>query len=216
MAARIGRKGWVMFPPDVLPPGVWVSPDEAEVTSPLSISEWFWSYFNDAWATYSPDSPDPSSRGKMVVGICEAGEIVYVPSGWWHLVVNLDFSVAVTQNYVSSIELPKVLAFMRDRPDQVSGFRRQSPPTTESCPSVDTSLYERFYNTLRANVPVTLKNGLRAEHEITHEGIAKVKRDEKNKTLWEVVKMGGLSDDTEGDVDVGNGTSDFLFNFDVY
>lgn len=34
----LGRKGWVMFPPDVLPPGVYVTPDEAEVTSPLAIS----------------------------------------------------------------------------------------------------------------------------------------------------------------------------------
>jgi hypothetical protein len=27
-----------MFPPDVLPPGVYVSSDEAEVTSPLSLA----------------------------------------------------------------------------------------------------------------------------------------------------------------------------------
>ncbi|QRW26964.1 F-box and JmjC domain protein [Rhizoctonia solani] len=181
-AVITGSKGWVMFPPDVLPPGVYVSSDEAEVTSPLSLAEWFMSYFDNAWSTYG------RGTGKMRVGVCRAGEIVYVPSGWWHLVVNLEPSVAVTQNFASEHEvsnnacrysgfatnllqhiiqlnqtfhsfrwrtkynqLVNVLRFMRDKPDQTSGW-------AEDIACAD--LYEIFCDVLRKERPENLENAL--------------------------------------------------------
>src|SRR5438477_13013513 len=43
-------------------------------------------------------------------------------SGWWHLVVNLSESIAVTQNFVPPSHLTSVLRFLKDKPDQISGF----------------------------------------------------------------------------------------------
>jgi hypothetical protein len=41
-----GAKKWVMFPPEVVPPGVHPSADGAEVTSPVSIMEWFMNFYS--------------------------------------------------------------------------------------------------------------------------------------------------------------------------
>lgn len=86
-----GSKKWVLFPPDVVPPGVHPSPDGAEVACPVSIIEWFMNFYNQTkhW------------KKKPVECICKAGEIIFVPNGWWHLVINLEDSIAITQNFVS-------------------------------------------------------------------------------------------------------------------
>lgn len=111
-----GAKYWIMFPAtpgSPPPPGVYVSADQSEVTSPLSIPEWLLGFHAEARRT-------PGCRE----GICGAGEVLHVPSGWWHLVVNIDASIALTQNFVPRAHLPDVLAFLRDKPDQVSGFHK--------------------------------------------------------------------------------------------
>ena len=94
------------------PPGVFVSEDQSEVTSPLSIAEWLLGFHAQARATPG-----------CVEAICEEGEILHVPSGWWHLVVNLSPSIAITQNFVPEAHLANVLDFLKNKSDQVSGFR---------------------------------------------------------------------------------------------
>ncbi|KAF9595424.1 hypothetical protein IFM89_000342 [Coptis chinensis] len=90
-----GSKKWVLFPPDVIPPGVHPSPDGAEVACPVSIIEWFMNFYG-ATKTW---------KQRPVECVCKAGEVIFVPNGWWHLVINLEESIAITQNYVSRVNL---------------------------------------------------------------------------------------------------------------
>lgn len=107
-----GSKYWVMFPNSVTPPGVYVSDDQSEVTSPLSIAEWLLTFHEEARQTPG-----------CIEGICGPGEVLHVPSGWWHLVVNLESAIAITQNFVPRSHLSSAVNFLRHKPDQVSGFR---------------------------------------------------------------------------------------------
>lgn len=78
-----GSKMWILFPPHVLPPGVRTSPDMGEVECPLSIAEWFLGgYYDEAKEQFGEHGKE--EKGAMKIGICRAGEIFYVPSGWWH------------------------------------------------------------------------------------------------------------------------------------
>ncbi|KAI1299161.1 hypothetical protein F5Y03DRAFT_366433 [Xylaria venustula] len=148
-----GSKYWIMFPPNSQVPGVFVSEDSSEVTSPLSIAEWLLEFH--AEARQSPG---------CIEGVCKAGEILHVPSGWWHLVVNLEAGIALTQNFVPRSHLTDVLSFLKNKPDQVTGFKR----------TIDTP-FKLFVQRLEQNYPELLTEALEELDQ----------RSERKKRKWE-------------------------------
>jgi histone arginine demethylase JMJD6 len=59
-----------------------------------------------------------SCCGVQIECVQRAGEVIFVPYGWWHVVINMDTTVAVTQNYCSSANLAAVWTQVCDkRPD---------------------------------------------------------------------------------------------------
>lgn len=115
-----GSKKWIMFPPEIVPPGVHPSEDGSAVSTPVSLMEWF--------VTFYPQIKKLPPHMKPLEGVCREGEIVFVPHGWWHLVLNLDESIAVTQNLVCKGNMKGVLRFLKDKPDQVSGLSYDKRP----------------------------------------------------------------------------------------
>jgi Cupin-like domain len=54
--------------------------------------------------------------------IVQAGEVIFVPQGWWHCVINIEDSIAITKNFVSTTNLASVLQFLRQNPHNISGL----------------------------------------------------------------------------------------------
>eukprot|EP00277_Geminigera_cryophila_P016800 CAMPEP_0179442882 /NCGR_PEP_ID=MMETSP0799-20121207/26355_1 /TAXON_ID=46947 /ORGANISM="Geminigera cryophila, Strain CCMP2564" /LENGTH=494 /DNA_ID=CAMNT_0021228423 /DNA_START=21 /DNA_END=1505 /DNA_ORIENTATION=- len=117
-AVITGRKKWIMWPPHYHPPGVWPSEDGSTTTSNASITEWFLNWY--------PQTQTEAVRPLECVQ--EAGELIFVPRGWWHCVLNLEPCIAVTQNYVSEQNVLQVLDYMRQSPQCVSGVPSHRRP----------------------------------------------------------------------------------------
>jgi histone arginine demethylase JMJD6 len=83
-----GSKRWVLFPPRVSK-SLLVRPGCSEGIA----------WFHNVWARMTPDR-------KRELGAIEfvqrAGEVVYVPGGWFHAVINLELTTAVTHNFAPS------------------------------------------------------------------------------------------------------------------
>jgi histone arginine demethylase JMJD6 len=102
-----GHKRWVLFPPTLSPAQVaaiqGLGPDGPG--APQSAEAWF--------AAVLP-ALDRERLGAIEL-TQHPGETIFVPAGWWHTVVNLGLTVAVTQNFASEANLCGVAHEMRQQ-----------------------------------------------------------------------------------------------------
>uniref|UniRef100_A0A7N0UM70 F-box protein n=1 Tax=Kalanchoe fedtschenkoi TaxID=63787 RepID=A0A7N0UM70_KALFE len=89
-----GRKRWALYPPGRVPVGVTVHVNEEDgdvnVDTPTSLQWWLDFY------------PLLADKDKPIELTQLPGETIFVPTGWWHCILNLETTVAVTQNFVNS------------------------------------------------------------------------------------------------------------------
>jgi hypothetical protein len=138
-----GRKKWLLCPPQAPPPGVRASADGTTITSPLSLYEWF-RIFYPAFASRRFSDAHHRPREAVV----EEGELLFVPRGWWHAALNLETSVAITQNYAPASSARHVMRFLAsaDATELVSGVPAE----------MRASLHLHFRDVLRDRLPEVL------------------------------------------------------------
>jgi len=98
-----GRKRWLLFPPDTTRATLFPRGD-ADEALPASV------YLQLVY---------PGLRGVQGIDVVQsAGEAIYVPENWWHAVVNLELSVALTANFTGA----------RNVAEAVRGLLREGNP----------------------------------------------------------------------------------------
>eukprot|EP01117_Protostelium_nocturnum_P009993 TRINITY_DN3561_c0_g1_i3.p1 TRINITY_DN3561_c0_g1~~TRINITY_DN3561_c0_g1_i3.p1 ORF type:complete len:864 (-),score=310.10 TRINITY_DN3561_c0_g1_i3:42-2522(-) len=147
-----GRKRWAFYPPHIVPPGLTLHPNGrglyTDLDAPFPV-EWFYSIYPTLL---------PHQRPMEVTQ--EEGETIYVPRGWWHIVVNLEDTIAVTQNFVNQCNV-------RDTLEELSESKKR------------TKDFEVFSTLLKENHPEYTRLVQAVELEKKERDDAKKKRKEK-------------------------------------
>jgi hypothetical protein len=98
---------------------------------------------------------------------------MFVPSGWWHAVLNLEESIAITQNYVSTANLSQVLKFLRDSPFAVSGVAEEERKY---------SLFKEFCDVLEQHEPDLYREAIAELTELDEISLESKRKKEKVST----------------------------------
>jgi len=91
----MGKKKWAIFPPGAQEKYLEALGVRTHAKHPPS----YW------WLDIPPTL---SKELGMIECLQEAGDTIYVPAGWWHCVLNLDFTIAITENLLQPEFLPVV------------------------------------------------------------------------------------------------------------
>eukprot|EP00013_Stygamoeba_regulata_P012155 CAMPEP_0177676296 /NCGR_PEP_ID=MMETSP0447-20121125/27709_1 /TAXON_ID=0 /ORGANISM="Stygamoeba regulata, Strain BSH-02190019" /LENGTH=500 /DNA_ID=CAMNT_0019184841 /DNA_START=262 /DNA_END=1761 /DNA_ORIENTATION=+ len=90
-----GKKRWALYPPGVAPLGTKPVWRDEEFESDVESLQWYLEVY-----------PHLKDEDKPLEFIQHPGDIVFVPGGWWHAVLNITDTVSVTQNFISPSLLP--------------------------------------------------------------------------------------------------------------
>jgi len=100
-----GRKRWVLFPPETAKRFAkakeWQRKSDGEDDEAID-------FFNLMLPRALAAAKKEGVPVRYIDYIQRPGETMFVPGGWWHAVLNLDDSVAITQNFCSRVNFPRV------------------------------------------------------------------------------------------------------------
>jgi histone arginine demethylase JMJD6 len=91
VAVLQGKKRWMLFPPETPLEKIGIEKGKPQMNSATWYSKFYDKVTSDKWPI----------EWRPYEVLQNPDEIVFVPNGWPHLVVNLELTVAVTHNYAS-------------------------------------------------------------------------------------------------------------------
>ncbi|KAF9897681.1 jumonji domain-containing protein 6, partial [Lobosporangium transversale] len=113
-----GHKRWCLFPPGI-PKAIYdppMKPFDREAVS----------WFHHVYPRFAANDFELGKKYGMIQVIQRPGETMFVPGGWPHIVMNLDFTIAITQNFCSPANFEGVWLYTRHaRPKLARKFRSE-------------------------------------------------------------------------------------------